>query len=287
MGGNIFKDYASPIKREDIRPTYVEYVRYLGGIFPNKTDVFKGFTLVGSAGRKEASGDLDLAIDMNRFFKGKAFNKAEMKEWSIDYDEWENHYLQLKSRARTSTDTMVKWRAFLKLIGDVIRNDSLINVAEKNTNGNLFTLFPQFDAYGQINKFVQIDWMVGDLRWLKFAYHSNESGSLKGLHRTQLIVAMSSAKGYTFLHTKGIKEKTSHNFVATTPEQAIDLFSSLYGPMEMAEADTYRSLHSYLKKNSTKEEYTTVIDSYLRILKISKAKIPRDLKDEDSRFTWP
>ncbi len=287
MGGNIFKDSASPIKREDIRPTYVEYIKHLGGIFPNKAEVFKGFTLVGSAGRKDISGDLDLAIDINRFFEEKPFNKAEMKDWRIDYDEWEEYYLKLKSRARTSTDNMVKWRAFLKLLGDVIESDCLIKVAEKNTNGNLFTLFPQFDKYSQINKYVQIDWMVGDLQWLKFAYHSNESGGLKGLHRTQLIVAMASAKGYTFLHTKGIKEKFNHNFVAQTPEQAVALFSKLYGPMQMEQADTYNSLHEFLKNNSTPEEYTAAIHSYLRILRISKADIPLDLKDEDARFTWP
>ena len=287
MGGNIFKDSASPIKREDIRPTYVEYIRHLSGIFPNKSEVFRGFTLVGSAGRKETSGDLDLAIEITRFFDGKPFNKAEMMDWLVDYNEWEEYYLKLKSRARTSTDNMVKWRAFLKLVGDVIHGDSLIRVAEKNTNGNLFTLFPQFDNYGQINKFVQIDWMVGDLRWLKFAYHSNESGSLKGLHRTQLIVAMASAKGYSFLHTKGIKDKLNHNFVATTPEQAVELFSKIYGPMKMEQADTYSSLHSYLKNNSSKEEYETAIRSYLRILKTTRANIPLDLKDEDARFTWP
>ena len=287
MGGNIFKDDASPIKREDIRPTYVEYVKHLGIIFPNKAEVFKGFTLVGSAGRKEKSGDLDLAIDISRFFEGKPFNKEEMKDWSIDYDEWEKYYLKLKSRARTSTTNMVKWRAFLKLIGDVIKGDSLIKVSEKNTSGNLFTLFPQFDQYGQINKFVQVDWMVGNIKWLKFAYYSNETTDLKGLHRTQLIVAMASAKDYTFIHTKGIKDKTNHNFVATTPEQAIDLFSKLYGPMEIKETNSYSSLHAYLKNNSTIEEYRKAIESYLRILKISNAIIPKDLKNENSRLTRP
>tara|TARA_R110000851_G_scaffold97781_2_gene211596 strand:+ start:4123 stop:4986 length:864 start_codon:yes stop_codon:yes gene_type:complete len=287
MGGNVFKDDASPIKREDIRPTYVEYIRHLGGIFPNKAEVFKNFTLVGSAGRKEISGDLDLAIDINKFFDGKQFNKAEMMDWLVDYDEWEKYYLKLKSRARTSTDNMVKWRAFLKLIGDVIQSDSLINVSDRNTNGNLFTLFPQFDRYGQISKFVQIDWMVGDIRWLKFAYHSNESSNLKGLHRTQFIVAMASAKGYTFLHTKGIKSKSNHNFVATTPEQAAALFSKLYGPLQMKQTDNYDSLHAYLKKNSSEEEYKAVIHSYLKILRTCRATIPLDLKNEDSRFTWP
>jgi len=284
MGGNIFKGIASPIKREDIRSTYVEYVKHLGVIFPNKSEVFKGFTLVGSAGRKEVSGDLDLAIDINKFFSGKPFNKDEMKDWLIDYDEWEKQYLLFKSRARTATDSMLKWRAFLKLIGEVIRKDCLMEVAEKNTNGNLFTLFPQFDRYGQINKYVQIDWMVGDIRWLKFSYHSNETTGLKGLHRTQFIVAMAAAKGYTFIHTKGIKNKTTHEFVAHTPEQAVSLFSDLYGPLDLATTNKYSSLHSYLKNNSTKEEYEAVIKTYLNILSTTKAIIPKDLKDENIRF---
>ena len=78
MGGNIFKDDASPIKRENIRPTYVEYVRHLGGIFPKKAGVFKYFTLVGSAGRKETSGDLDLAIDMRHFFDGFSLSSEDL-----------------------------------------------------------------------------------------------------------------------------------------------------------------------------------------------------------------
>ena len=287
MGGNIFKDSASPIKRENIRPTYVEYVRHLGGIFPKKAEVFRHFTLVGSAGRKETSGDLDLAIDIRHFFDDQPFNKQEMTDWLIDFGAWEKQYLKFKSRARTSTDVMVKWRAFLKLIGDIIQEDSLIKVSEKNTNGNLFTLFPQFDQYGQIREFVQIDWMVGDLRWLKFAYHSNETSGLKGMHRTQLIVAMASAKGYTFLHTKGIKEKFNHNFVAQTPAQAVELFSRLYGPMKLEDTNTYNSLHLYLKNNSSKEEYQAAIESYLKILRISRAEVPRNLEDENSRFTWP
>ena len=285
MGGNVFKNRASPIVRENIRPTYVEYVRHLGTIFPNKPGVFKNFTLVGSAGRKDTSGDLDLAIDMNCFFDGKPFNKKEMADWRLNYSEWEQLHLLFKSRARTSTDNMVKWRAFLKLLGDVVRRDGAITVSSKNTNGNLFTLFPQFDRYGQVNKFVQIDWMVGNLSWLRFAYHSNEE-TLKGLHRTQFIVAMASAKGYTFLHTKGIKLKENHNFVAQTPDQAVELLSKLYGPMKIQDTHTYRSLHAYLKRSSTEQEYREVIECYINILRTTKAVIPRDLEDANARPTW-
>jgi hypothetical protein len=286
MGGNIFKDYASPIAKDRIRPTYVEYVRHLGVIFPLKADVFKNFVFVGSSGKKDVSGDLDLAIDMSHFFIGEPFNKAEMSDWRINYDFWEQEYLGFKKRARTATDTMLRWKAFLKCIGNVISKDCLVNVSSKVTNGNLFTMFPQFDRYGQTNDFVQIDWMVGNVDWLSFAYHSAENAPLKGLHRTQFMVAMASAKGYTFLHTKGIKNKLNNDFVAKTPEQALSLFSSLYGDITMRDTVTFRGLHSYFKANSTEEDYKAVIESYLRILRISRATIPKDLEDENSRFTW-
>lgn len=287
MGGNIFKDDASPIAKDRVRPTYVEYIRHLGVIFPQKADVFKNFVFVGSSGKKEVSGDLDLAIDMSHFFRGELFNETELREWRVNYDFWRLEYLNLKRRARTATDSMLKWKAFLKCLGDIISKDYVINVSSKVTNGNLFTMFPQFDRYGITKDYVQIDWMVGDVDWLSFAYHSAESAPLKGLHRTQFMVALASAKGYTFLHTKGIKNKFDNVFVATTPEQAVGLFSELYGDMDIDDTITYRSLHSWFKNNSNDQDYRKVIESYLRILRISRASIPKDLEDEDSRFTWP
>ena len=80
MGGNIFKDSASPIARENIRPTFVEYVRHLGTTFPNKANVFKNFTFVGSSGKKDVSGDLDLAIDMSHFSET---NLSMKKKWGM------------------------------------------------------------------------------------------------------------------------------------------------------------------------------------------------------------
>ena len=69
MGGNIFKDYASPITRDKIRPTLQKYMEHLGKVFPAKANVFKNFHPVGSVGKKEVSGDLDLAIDFSCFLR--------------------------------------------------------------------------------------------------------------------------------------------------------------------------------------------------------------------------
>ena len=68
MGGNIFKDYVSPISRQNIRPTLKKYIEHLEYVFPKKAHIFKNFSPVGSVGKKAVSGDMDLAIDFKHFF---------------------------------------------------------------------------------------------------------------------------------------------------------------------------------------------------------------------------
>ena len=286
MGGNIFKGYAKPIVRENIRPTLKKYIEHLGYIFPEKAHVFEKFYPVGSAGKKQISGDMDLALDFDYLFDDEPYNHKELLQFRIAHHEWESLYKKIKSRARTSTDEMCKLKAFLKLLAEPIILEGIIHVAEdKTTNGNIFTMFPQYDYYGIRESYVQIDWMIGDLSWLKFAYHSGETGSLKGLHRTQLMVAMLSSKGYTFSHLHGIKDKKTQKFVATNPAQAIDLFSNLFGRFEIDDFYSFVRLHHFLQLYSSKEEYEEIIKSYLNILDKSKAKTPlvlREFKYENS-----
>ena len=279
MGGNIFKDYASPIVRENIRPTLSNYIEHLGKVFPKKAHVFKNFYPVGSVGKKDVSGDLDLALDFKHLFDGEPYNDTELTHYRIIPTEWRQMYKKIKSRARTSTDEMCKLKAFLKLLANPIILEGHIHVAEnKTTHGNIFTMFPQHDYYGVTDRYVQIDWMIGSLPWLKFAYHSGESGDLKGLHRTQLMVAMLSNKGYTFSHLHGIKNKQTQKFVATTPDEAVGLFCSLFGNLEKDDFHNFLRLHHFLELYSSKEEYENIINSYIKILKLAKAKTPLALK---------
>jgi len=279
MGGNIFKDFASPIARENIRPTLKKYMDHLGFVFPEKAHVFKNFYPVGSVGKKAVSGDMDLALDFKHLFEREPYNAGELSEYRICHNEWQALYEKIKSRARSSTDEMCKLKAFLKLLAYPISSEGMVHVAnEKTTHGNIFTMFPQYDRFGQTKEYVQVDWMIGHLPWLQFAYHSGESGILKGMHRTQLMVAMLSNKGYTFLHLKGIKNKSTQKFVATTPEEAVSLFSDLFGDLATEDFYSFIRLHHFLKLYSSKEEYEKIIESYLKILKISNAIIPACLK---------
>ena len=188
MGGNIFKDYVSPITRQNIRPTLRKYIDHLGYVFPKKAHVFKHFYPVGSVGKKPVSGDMDLAIDFKHFFDNEPYNDTELRQFRIVPEDWKALYKKIKSRARTSTEEMCKLKAFLRLLSYPLVSEGMIQVEnKKTTHGNLFTMFPQYDRFGQTKENVQIDWMVGDLPWLQFAYHSGESGNLKGMHRLEIM----------------------------------------------------------------------------------------------------
>ena len=69
MGGNIFKDKATRISKDRVKPTIEAYKKALGQIFPMKAHSLTFFEPVGSAGKKETSGDLDLAIDSTHIVK--------------------------------------------------------------------------------------------------------------------------------------------------------------------------------------------------------------------------
>ena len=273
MGGNIFKDIAKPIALENIEPTMEMYKKRLEQIFPMKALSFSFFEIVGSGMKKEISGDLDIAIDWTHIVRH--FTKSEIEKWGVDYDKWETRYKTISKRARTSTDRMCKMRALLEEISGIMF-EAGIKIGGNTTAGNIFTCFPQCTQDIITNDYVQIDWMVGDIDWLRWAYYSHGEAGLKGLHRTQLIVAAFSEIGYTFNHFEGVKVKDSKEWTITSPQEAIETLSKHYGTLTMDETQTFKDLHSWLSKSN---KYDAVIARYLGILKLAKANIPTELRE--------
>jgi len=278
MGGNIFKDRATSIEAQNIQPTIQAYREFLSSVFPQKSESFRHFEAVGSAGKKPVSGDLDLAIDSGHIVK--SFTGDELAKWGIDYDDWNILYTSIHKRARTATYEMSKMRALLTLIAEKIR-DSGTEVGPRVTAGNIFSCFPQHGTNGRTTgDLVQIDWMVGDIEWLRWAYYSCSDSSLKGLHRTQFIVACLSAKNYTFNHFSGIKEKGTSDWTICDPENAVSLLSELYGGLDISQTYKFKDLHLWLHKSSTAAEYIEVITRYRGILELARAEIPEIIKKE-------
>jgi hypothetical protein len=273
MGGNIFKDKATRISKDRVRPTIEAYKKALGQIFPMKAHSLTFFEPVGSAGKKETSGDLDLAIDSTHIVK--SFTESEIGKWGIDWNDWNDLYTKIHKRSRTATHDMCKMRALLTLISAKLAENGF-ELGGDITAGNIFTCFQQHDENGPTEDFVQIDWMVGDIDWLTWSYYSHGEYGLKGLHRTQFLVALFSEIGYTFNHFCGIKKKGSREWIITSPEDALQLLSDHYGMVKYSQTQTFAQLHSWLL-HSNSGLYLNVVNRYKEILKNQKAAIPSAL----------
>ena len=273
MGGNIFSNKATSITKDRVAPTIEAYKKMLGNIFPMKAHSLTFFEPVGSAGKKELSGDLDLAIDSTHIVR--SFTSTELGKWGIEYDEWNEVYTKIHKRARTSTEAMSKMRALLTLISAKLAENG-IDLGGDVTAGNIFTCFPQYDENGPTNDYVQIDWMVGDIDWLTWAYYSHGEYGLKGLHRTQFLVALFSEIGYTFNHFSGIKKKKTKEWTITSPEDALQLLSEHYGMVTHSQTQTFAQLHSWLLKCNA-SSYFNVVSRYRDILNRQKQNIPNVL----------
>ena len=285
MGGNVFKGKTDRIKAEHIPVTLDKYYSELSRLFPKKKEVFKHFKPVGSVGKKPTSGDIDLAIDTSMLVD-KHFSDESIKEWGIDPENVKTTFELLKKRAKTALDSQLMMKAFLtELVKKINSNtDNIYCDSTKITYGNIFSLYPQYDEEGnKLDIGVQIDWMVGDIEWLEFSYYSEEySGTVKGLHRTQLMLSLFTNLGMIFNHSQGVKLKSTGEVLASKPSEAIEVLNNSYNfkltPTILA---NYFELRKYIEKHLDKASYDSIISIYLRILDSTRCDVPEDLQQ-----TW-
>ncbi len=275
MGGNVF-DSTAPIKKEHIKPTLKEFLRQFKNIFPKAEPFFREMKTLGSVGKKDYSGDIDLAL------AGSSFD--DINDWGLDEKHVQALFQGFKKRARTSTDDQLMKRAVIVAVAQkILEADTEIIADVKGSGaGALFLLFPQYDETNQVvGQNVQIDINVGDVDWLSFAYHSaTYAGNVKGLHRTQLMVSLFSHKGFIFSHNYGVKNRDTQEIVANNPQQAVDLLNSLYGlKLTRDTVGDYFKLMETLEAGLSKQDLYGVYDTYLRILDKTRCDIPEDLQE--------
>jgi hypothetical protein len=277
MGGNVF-DFTSRVSKNQVEPTLFQYQKELNDCgFPIK------FELTGSAGKKDYSNDIDLIVDSEQF-QGECggFDFLKFQTDPVKYCEL---VLDLEKRARTSTLEQLSQKAFLICLSEAIgERCPNIRVAPRKKVGisNIFTAFPQYQGIFTNTYHVQIDWIVGDPKWLRFSTYSERyEGNIKGLHRTQFLIAMFANKGLVFNHGTGVKDKATGTMMATTPEQAVILLNRLYD-LELTIgicADFYTlvdrlfpGLEEYVDAYYYHEN---IIKTYLQILDKTKCDVPR------------
>lgn len=288
-GGNVFKGQTGPIRKENIEPTLDRYFAELQQVFPKKASIFnlQHFHALGSVGKKPESGDIDLAVSAADILD-QGMTAAAIALWGIDPAAVDAEQQALAKRARSATAEQLRMKAFLKLLTQRI-NQSAPNLhceEAKVSAGNIFGLYPQFDAQGQeIGTGVQIDWMIGDLNWLKFSYYSSAypaESNVKGLHRTQLLLSAFQAAGLSFNHVSGVRDRATGETVASDPDAALQVLNSkLNTDITSSDAENYYTLHQKLQKELDPAVYDSMIDTYLTILDKTRADIPDDLQQ-----TW-
>ena len=278
-GGNVFGTTSS-IKKEYIQPTLKNFTAELNKVYPK---VKFNFNTLGSVGKKDESGDIDLGMSVDQFMD-KDGNPL-LSNWNIDKAEFNALYEKIRKRSRSASETQSKLRAMLELIASNLEEKSeYIDTDLKAAgNGSIFCNFPQYNEKGEMlnDKSVQIDINVGNLDWLNFSYYSNTyKDNVKGLHRTQLMVAMFQALNKTFSHGTGVKDKETGDIVATNPQEALDILNQGF-KLDLSQdvLNDYFELMDVLKKKLPKDKLNQVLDIYLRILDSTRADIPLDLQE--------
>lgn len=273
-GGNVW-DNSAPIKKEYIKPTLEKFKAEFSKIFPVATKYFDSVITLGSVGKKDVSGDIDLAIDEAAF--------KDVNDWKLDPAYLTELFAKFKKRSRSATDSQIMKRAVIVAISEIVNKESKIIETDTKSagSGTLFCQFPQFNESGEETDLsVQIDINVGDLDWLRFAYYSDSyKGNVKGLHRTQLMLSLFSYKDHTFSHNYGVKNKESQEIVAKNPEEAVNLLNDMYDfNINEKILQNYFDLQEFLKKNLKLEDLHAVWNTYLKILDSTRCDVPEDLQ---------
>ena len=288
-GGNVF-DITSSINKENIDSTVEKFVDELSRIFPAKAASFKSFEKLGSAGKKDVSGDIDLSYDVKNIFPD---GKPDFQGWGVDEGKYNEKVALFTKRSKTASVDKIQLRAMIELIGEKLdENSSEIEVDTKSSgNGSIFCSAPQYGPDGKplgIN--VQTDINIGNPEWLRFSYYSNTyAGNVKGLHRTQLMLSLFANKGKSFSHATGVVDRETGEKEASNPQEALILLNKLYGfDISQDTLNDYFKLEDYLKNNVSSEEYNAIMDRYLKILDSTRADIPDNLQqywiDNQSRL---
>ena len=278
-GGNVFKgERVDSIPLAFIQPTLEQYYEELSRLFPQHASKFADFAPLGSVGKKAKSGDIDLAVDVEELFPQGKVTDEDLQSWNLDPAAWRATYEKMVKRARTAKPAEVELRAFLYEIAKYIgENSQIIKTDLKKVRpGQMFSLFPQISDSGeQQDVGVQIDWMMGNRNWLKFSYFSPDPTEsqplLKGLHRTQLLLAIFLAKNHSFKHVGGVFDRETGKKVAHSPAEAMRLLGKLYGSNVSPETfNTFEGALGWLMDNASEQDRNRALDAYLTILDRTK-----------------
>ena len=214
-GGNVFKDETGTILTQrinlaDIGPT----IKWL----ENLTGLPLSVNMLGSTGQKPSSGDLDLAVDINKF------SKEELD--------------------KTLTDWLVKSGVAPE---DVHKTPS---GWVRKTGINVHFLTPI--AGNPKNGYVQTDFMF--LRkpdWSKFILTQDPNSEYKGASRNVLLNSMAKSMGLKLNQNDGIMSREDNRLISDDPDVVAELL--LGKPYTAQDLMSVEAIMAALKTNSNRD----------------------------------
>lgn len=223
-GGNVFKDargqdVSQRIAQGDVGPT-IQWLEALTGLdltldkSPRDELPLKW---LGTTGRKESSGDLDLLVDANEITK----------------DELESRLEAWLARSGVSEEQMHGRLGWIVKTGNSVHFRTPIN-------GD------------PANGFVQTDFMFFDKpSWSQFVLSSDPASQYKGALRNIMLNSMAKAQGYKLNQNSGIQNRATNEIITDDPGQVAKM---LLNP-QATQDDLYsvESIMAALKNDPKKE----------------------------------
>ena len=256
MGGNHFKkDYkVESIKKEELKYVLDNFKKILNDIYEINED---DYTLLGSTDKKSISGDIDFGLSRDWLVRMCLLKDRSLRV--MDY------YNEFEKRARTATEQDLLLRAYNQVLVDELKERNVV-VDEKAGIGQVFILLKKENG-----NYVQLDILSGDLDLLKFMYYSkNYEDNLKGLHRTQLLIAFAKYKDYTLSHIKGLI-KDSMRIIE--PKMICQILG-----LEYDKCYDFYDLLNEIQNNVNVEDLIEIMNIYFNILSHTKTDIPEILQ---------
>lgn len=218
-GGNIFS--IGRIEKKNVDPTIKSLEKLTGlKLMDNK---------LGSTGKTETSGDIDLVI------KGKPEDKTAFL-----------NFLLSKGIERTSLKPVGIEIAYKAPVIDAAGNPVFVEIPDSLSGTKT-----------KVQQYIQVDFMFhDDPAYLKFYYANNEDAPRRGSHRNITMASIAKAKGYS-LSMKGLANRETKEVITRDPKV---LATMILGD-DATEADLYNipSIIRYLRKHYSEEEVQAMV----------------------------
>lgn len=262
---------AGAIHISEIEPTLRKLEKHLGIDLVNNT--------LGSVGKKEYSGDIDVAIDIS----------------SKDIDDF------------------IKKLSTYPFVDDIKKTSVIMSkIKIENYREMLSTNLPR-------TGYVQIDFMIGEIPWLKTYYHSPSSteSNYKGVFRNILLSTIAAfykrsesetkiennlpleVERYLFSPSKGLvkikrtyqPKKSGKGYTKKHIDEIIEgpwkSANGIAAELNLGEEsalNSYETLKTAIEQNYPKKLVKTILDDFTKNKVVQDIGIPDDIKNENIHF---